>query len=135
MASFRRENTLILAGIALARDKAAAEEAFETFSGTGNQNCFARAIAADLSAIGDVGEPDLRRLPAGELGDERRAAQIAMPVRAEGETVDVTFDLVFARAGRGIAFDLFADVTKAFDPALRRKLSATSAERLAAVLG
>jgi hypothetical protein len=57
-----------------------------------------------------------------------------VPVTEDGADLDVTVDLVFTRAGRGLSIGLHLGVGAPFPSALRERLTATSAQRLAAGL-
>jgi hypothetical protein len=131
----RGQTTLVQNAIYVFEDAATAEEAFDLVSGEDTQSCYSEAVTGAFAGVAGVesGEPQIAPLQTAPAGDEHAGARVTLPITADGLDVDVTIDLVFVRAGRGLSLNLFVNALAPFDPALRDKLVAATVGRLAAI--
>jgi hypothetical protein len=81
-----------------------------------------------------VGEPTTARVHVDTVGDERAGGRVTLPLTAQGVDVDLIFDYVFVRTGRGVALLALADTQVPFDENWRAELTGTLTRRLAAAL-
>ncbi len=132
--SFNLDDTQTQNVVYVFPDEDAARAAFAAIAGDDTRGCIADSIAQVLEERDgiDAGEARTGRLAIDPLGDQREAARIAFPVKAEGVDVDITTDLVYVRTGRAIAFGLFFDTFTAFDDELREDLTGKIVRRLSA---
>jgi hypothetical protein len=117
-------------------DTAMAEHWFAEFSSRRTRACLARLIrkegAAAVRAEGfTLGPITARSIPAAPVGDEDAAFRVTVPFSGSGVTLNVDADVVFVRAGRGIAIFSLAALGSPFAPALETALVKTVAGRLA----
>jgi hypothetical protein len=107
----------------VAEDAVASARKAAAGSGPGN--------AADI----EVGEPRTRRVAIDPVGDEREGSRITLPLRIQGEEVDLVLDYVVVRVDRGLVLLTFIDLLAPFDENLRADLTSKVTRRLAAGLG
>ncbi len=131
------QTTLAQNAIYVFEDEATAQEAFGNVSGQETQDCYSKAVTDVFAAQAGVesGAPQIAPLEIAPVGDEHAAARVTIPIEAQGLEVNVTIDLVFVRAGRALALNLFVNALAPFDATLRDRLTAASVDRLAAVPG
>jgi hypothetical protein len=114
----KREGMIATSSVFVYKDEAAARAGFRTLAGEITAKCLA----------GSLGAPRATRFEIAAAGDERTALRATVPAtRAHPGGV---FDLVFVRAGNGVAQLVLAGVKFPFDAHLREQLTAKVAERL-----
>lgn len=95
--------------VAFAPSAEAAAVAFETLSDDATPGCYGDALQSWLEGAAfeeglpegvEVGDVTASPLSFAALGDESSAFRVTLPVSAEGVTVDLYLDIVFARVGR-----------------------------------
>jgi hypothetical protein len=105
-------------------DTATAEHWFAEFSSRRTRACLARLIrkegAAAVKAEGfTLGPITARSIPVAPVGDQDEAFRVTVPFSGSGVTLKVDADVVFVRAGRGIATFSLAALGSPFAPGAR----------------
>jgi hypothetical protein len=129
--------------IYLYADEGAAHIAFSRLTDRDTRVCIGKELGKNFekqskskgpgqSDSAEVGTPSTGELSIKPLGDERAAGRVTLPVSAQGQNVDVILDLIFVRAGRGMAIMIFVDVLSPFDEDLRADLTGKVVRRLTA---
>ncbi len=131
------QTTLVQNAIYVFPDEPTAQEAFALVSGAETQDCYSKAVTDVFAGQAGVesGTPQIAPLEVAAIGDEHAAARVTIPVKAQGLEVNVSIDLVFMRAGRGISLNLFVNALAPFEAGLRDGLTDATVGRLAAVPG
>jgi len=131
----------------LLADEAAAHNAYAALSSMDTRVCMGEKLGEGLKSLPEaksagpgksaeieVGTPTTAQLSAEPLGDERSAARITVPLKAEGLDINGYFDLTFTRTGRGVSMLYTASVLSPFSAGLRGRLHAKLTSRLEALL-
>lgn len=113
----KRGGLVATSTVYLYEDEPAARAAFETLAGETTVDCLARSLGVrptpfDIAAV----------------GDEHASLRATIPPAKNHP--GAVFDLVFVRAGHGVAELVLAGVKVPFDRRLREQLTAKVAERL-----
>src|SRR3954468_2697622 len=96
--------------------------------------CYAQGLARVLVATNhDVTVRSVKTtgLAVAPAGDQHAAAHITIMLTAQGVKVPVHADLVFVRQARAVSLGAFVGIDGRFDRALRERLTAVQAQRLA----
>lgn len=129
------ESFAVIDSVYMYPDATAAENGLAMMRGAEMHVCFGEEIGRVAATQGqgvELGEVTSTPLDAGMVGDEVDAGRIKVPLTIQGETLDMTIDLVLLRGGRGISFLAFMGYADPFDDELRAQLTEANAKRLAA---
>jgi len=135
--TFSRNETTVASGtVYLFADAAAASTAFRSLTSQQTRECIADVLRSGLAKTSTArfGKPRTGDLAVGSVGDDRAAARLTLPATDEGVHVRLFVDVVYVRVGRGVEIELFSAAPRPFDAALRSRLAAVTARRLAANL-
>jgi hypothetical protein len=129
------DSTQVSSTVYIFSDISSAKRAFDQLSGASTRRCIAHASAKYFAGKGKTKGVKVGQITSGQLsmpavGDESVLGRVTIPITANGLSIDIYLDLVFAREGRGGAVLLFLDTVTPFDEALRNQLSRTLAGRL-----